>query len=51
MSAFGRRRRTGRRHLRATIWTLLVALATAVTLLLLIAMIVLVATAPNWVGR
>lgn len=51
MGSFGRRPRTGRRHLPATIWTLLAALATAVMLLLLVAMIVLIATSPNWVGR
>jgi len=45
----GRRKRQG--HLRSTIWTLAVALGTAVTLLLLVAVIFLVATAPNWLGR
>jgi hypothetical protein len=33
------------------IWTVLVAFATAVTLLIVVAIIFLVATSPNWLGR
>ena len=35
----------------STVWTVLVAFATAVTLLLIVMAVLLVATAPNWVGR
>jgi len=48
MSTIGRRR--GRR-LGSTIWTLTISLATAVTLLVAIAAVFLVATSPNWLGR
>jgi hypothetical protein len=52
VGAFSRRHgRKGSTHLRSTIWTLAVSLATAVTLLLLVTIVILVATAPNWLGR
>ncbi len=50
MGAFDRGRRHRPRHLRSTIWTLAVALGTAVTLLLVIAVVFLLATSPNWLG-
>jgi hypothetical protein len=52
VETFARRhRRNGSRHLRSTLWTVAVSLATAVTLLLVVALVILVATAPNWLGR
>jgi len=51
MGAFRRGRDKRPRHLRSTMWTLAVALGTAVTILLVVTIIVLIATAPNWLGR
>jgi hypothetical protein len=51
MGAFDRGRRKRPGHTGATILTVIVALGTAVTLLLLVTIIVLIATSPNWVGH
>jgi hypothetical protein len=34
-----------------TVWTLAVSLGTALTILVVVALVFLIATAPNWLGR
>jgi hypothetical protein len=48
VSAF---RRGRGRQVGATVWTLAVSLGTALTILLVVALVFLIATAPNWLGR
>jgi hypothetical protein len=48
VSAF-RRRRGG--LVGTTVWTLAVSLGTALTILVVVALVVLIATAPNWLAR
>ena len=48
MSSF---RRGRGRQVGTTVWTLAVSLGTALTILVVVALVFLIATAPNWLGR